>query len=99
MPLAAADAKENGGNIEATKNYQRLVTQANGGVAAARNRAIALARGEWIAPIDADDLWSPDKILLDFAQSTYDAASMLGNWDRAALEEKKPNLLSGPPLS
>ncbi|HEY1768801.1 MAG TPA: DUF5996 family protein [Chthoniobacterales bacterium] len=30
---------------------------------------------------------SPDVALLDFAQSTYDAASLLGKWDRAALEE------------
>jgi hypothetical protein len=33
--------------------------------------------------------------LLEFAQSTYDAASTLAGWDRAALEEKKPDLLSG----
>src|SRR5437763_3438219 len=33
---------------------------------------------------------SPDEMLLDFAQSTYDAASTLGKWDRVALEEKKP---------
>lgn len=42
---------------------------------------------------------SPDKMLLDFAQSAYDAASVLGNWDRVALEEKKPDLLSSPPPS
>ena len=36
----------------------------------------------------------PDEVLLDFAQSTYDAASKLGKWDRAALEEKKPALHS-----
>ena len=35
---------------------------------------------------------SPDEALLDFAQSTYDAASTLGKWDRGALEEKKPIL-------
>ncbi len=40
----------------------RLIRQKNGGVAAARNRAIAEARGQFIAPIDADDLWAPDKI-------------------------------------
>lgn len=33
---------------------------------------------------------SPDEMLLQFAQSTYDAASSLGKWDRAALEEKAP---------
>src|SRR5436190_17759365 len=36
----------------------------------------------------------PDEVLLDFAQSTYDAASMLGKWDRAALQEVKPSLHS-----
>ena len=36
----------------------------------------------------------PDQVLLDFAQSAYDAASQLGKWDRAALEEKKPALHS-----
>jgi glycosyltransferase involved in cell wall biosynthesis len=40
----------------------RLITQANRGVAAARNRGIAEARGNLIAPIDADDLWSSTKL-------------------------------------
>jgi hypothetical protein len=39
---------------------------------------------------------SPDAMLLDFARSTYDAASTLGNWDRAALTEVKPGLHSRP---
>jgi hypothetical protein len=37
---------------------------------------------------------SPDEVILDFAQSTYDAASTLAKWDRASLEEKKPSLHS-----
>ena len=40
----------------------RLIRQENGGVAKARNTAIAAAKGAFIAPIDADDLWRPDKI-------------------------------------
>jgi glycosyltransferase involved in cell wall biosynthesis len=42
----------------------RLIRQANEGVAAARNRGIAEARAEYLAPIDADDLWRPAKIEL-----------------------------------
>ena len=36
--------------------------QPNRGVAAARNLAISSAGGDYIAPIDADDVWFPEKI-------------------------------------
>src|SRR5713101_6898090 len=50
---------------------------------------------EFILPYDAvRAAESPDEVLLNFAQSTYDAASKLAGWDRAALEEKKPALHS-----
>jgi hypothetical protein len=50
---------------------------------------------EFILPYDAvRTADSPDDVLLDFAQSAYDAASKLGKWDRAALEEVKPSLHS-----
>lgn len=39
-----------------------LLRQRNAGVAAARNAGLATARGAYVAPIDADDLWRPDKI-------------------------------------
>src|SRR5438045_3799604 len=37
---------------------------------------------------------SPEEAIREFAQSTYDAASTLAKWDRAALEEVKPSLHS-----
>jgi hypothetical protein len=47
---------------------------------------------EFILPYDAvRTADSPDEMLLDFAQSVYDAASLLGKWDRAALEETSLN--------
>lgn len=39
-----------------------LLRQSNSGVAVARNLAIEKSRGEYIAPIDADDMWYPQKI-------------------------------------
>ncbi|MBB4641619.1 glycosyltransferase family 2 protein [Rhizorhapis suberifaciens] len=40
----------------------RLIRQINGGVAAARNAGITATSGEFIAPLDADDLWHSTKI-------------------------------------
>ncbi|MBE9009337.1 glycosyltransferase family 2 protein [Pseudanabaenaceae cyanobacterium LEGE 13415] len=40
----------------------RLLKQENSGVAAARNLAIAESKGEYISPIDADDIWYPEKL-------------------------------------
>jgi glycosyltransferase involved in cell wall biosynthesis len=40
----------------------QLVRQSNAGVGAARNAAIRKARGKFIAPLDTDDIWFPEKL-------------------------------------
>lgn len=48
--------------VAALDSRIRLVQQKNAGVGAARNTGIQLASADLIAPIDADDLWEPDKL-------------------------------------
>jgi hypothetical protein len=49
------------------------------------------AFGEFILPYDVvRTAASPDAVLLDFLQSSYDAAADLGHWNRAALERDPP---------
>jgi glycosyltransferase involved in cell wall biosynthesis len=42
----------------------RYLKQDNRGIGAARNAAIAMSRGDFIALLDADDLWLPHKLAL-----------------------------------
>lgn len=55
--------------------------QEHAGAAAARNTGVAMARGEFLAFIDADDLWTPDKLARQMAvlQSEVDLDMVFGH--------------------
>ncbi len=46
----------------AERHGARVIRQANGGVTVARNTGIAASKGEWIALLDHDDVWEPQKL-------------------------------------
>ena len=52
------------GKIVSRYNMVRYIRRPNQGAASARNRGIREAQGEYIAFIDADDLWMPEKITM-----------------------------------
>ena len=51
-----------------------FLQQPNLGVAAARNLGISKSTGEFIAPIDADDLWYPENIVKQVQQMQSDSS-------------------------
>jgi glycosyltransferase involved in cell wall biosynthesis len=55
----------------------RVVRQANRGLPAARNAAVAASRGELLALIDHDDEWIPQKLELAVAAMRADPAAVL----------------------
>lgn len=71
----------------------RLISaETNQGPAHARNRAIEEARGEWIALLDADDAWTPDRLdhLMAFAAEADMIADRLVAYDAVAMETTGP---------
>ena len=55
----------------------RWISLPDGNVAIARNAGVAAAAGEWIAFLDDDDIWLPEKLERQFAAAARTGADMI----------------------
>jgi len=78
----------------------QLVQQPNGGCAAARNHGVALAWGELLAFLDADDGWLPEKLARQYAalQAIPTLEAVFGQMEQRCTEGMDPTTILFQPL-
>lgn len=73
-----------------TDRRVKLISQANQGVSVARNTGISKAQGEYIAFLDADDIWEPTKLAkqVEFLDA-HPAVGLVSTWVKLVNEQGK----------
>jgi len=93
--IVVDDGSSDGTKEFITNNYSDIIYfyQRNQGPAAARNRGIKLSKGKYIAFLDADDAWLPNKIESQIEiMSKKDDVSLI-HTGRITISEKKKKVL------
>lgn len=64
LEIVVADDGSSDGSVAVARSFSgvTVLELPHGGVSIARNSAVAASTGEWLAFLDADDLWYPEKI-------------------------------------
>ena len=74
-----------------------VIRQQNRGESAARNRAIDEAHGNWIAFLDADDIWWPDKLERQLAAARDDTVAVHCNYFHFGGDDRIVDVSATPP--
>lgn len=73
----------------------RYIHQENRGLSGARNTGIRAATGEWVALLDADDLWHPEKTALQMRVAVEHELDVIGSPGKRFMPE---TLDQNPPI-
>ena len=68
----------------------RLVSKPQGGPSSARNAGVAESFGDWIAFLDADDEWHPEKLERQLRLAKGDVVLVATDWSRDAVRAPAP---------
>lgn len=89
-------------NIHSDENMHLIRMEKNSGVSAARNAGIRLARGEFLAFLDADDTWMPEKLSKQLEAMRNDPSITLVSCNSQLISESgmpiKEGHLNRPPI-